>query len=62
MHTWSIDVWSMGAILLEMLTGFPLWMSYKGRISKDDSDEQSGTMMTGLFGTQGRVNKKIITK
>ncbi len=29
---WSIDVWSLGAILIEIVTGFPLWLSYKGRI------------------------------
>lgn len=34
-HPWSIDVWSMGAIFLEILIGFPLWMSYKGRIIKE---------------------------
>ena len=28
---WSYDMWSMGAILLEMLTGIPLWMSLKCR-------------------------------
>ena len=31
---WSIDVWSLGAILLELIIGFPLWLSYKGRIVK----------------------------
>ena len=28
---WSYDMWSMGTILLEMLTGIPLWMSLKCR-------------------------------
>ena len=28
---WSYDMWSLGAILLEMLTGIPIWMSYKCR-------------------------------
>jgi serine/threonine protein kinase len=60
MNAWSIDVWSMGAILLEIVTGFPLWLSYKGRIIKEGVDEQSGMMMHGLFGIQGRVTKKII--
>ena len=32
---WSIDIWSLGAILLEIVTGFPLWLSYKGRIVKE---------------------------
>lgn len=33
-HPWSIDVWALGAILLETVIGFPLWLSYKGRILK----------------------------
>lgn len=31
---WSIDIWSLGVILLEIVIGFPIWMSYKGRIVK----------------------------
>jgi hypothetical protein len=46
-QAWSIDVWSFGAILLEMVIGFPLWLSYKGRIVKD---ELSSVCMIGLFG------------
>ena len=33
---WSIDIWSLGVILLELVIGFPIWMSYKGRIVKGD--------------------------
>lgn len=52
---WSIDVWSLGAILVEFVIGFPLWLSYKGRIVKEsrmkDNEEGLGSMcMTGLFG------------
>jgi serine/threonine-protein kinase ULK/ATG1 len=32
LQPWSYDVWSLGALLLEMMTGFPLWLSMKGRI------------------------------
>ena len=32
---WSIDIWSLGCILLETVTGFPLWLSYKGRVVKE---------------------------
>lgn len=28
---WSYDVWSLGVILLELLTGIPIWMSLKCR-------------------------------
>jgi len=44
----------LGAILLEIVIGFPLWLSYKGRIVKEgkNSNDPSGssTCMTGLFG------------
>ncbi|TNV73436.1 hypothetical protein FGO68_gene9878 [Halteria grandinella] len=58
-HPWSLDVWSMGAILLETVIGFPLWLSYKGRILKSTI---SSTVQQGLFAVQGRVPKKIILK
>ena len=28
-QSWSIDVWALGVILIEILTGFPLWLQYK---------------------------------
>ena len=31
MDVWSFDMWSLGSILLEIISGFPLWLSYKGR-------------------------------
>eukprot|EP00345_Euplotes_harpa_P011296 CAMPEP_0168348940 /NCGR_PEP_ID=MMETSP0213-20121227/20080_1 /TAXON_ID=151035 /ORGANISM="Euplotes harpa, Strain FSP1.4" /LENGTH=289 /DNA_ID=CAMNT_0008358707 /DNA_START=40 /DNA_END=905 /DNA_ORIENTATION=+ len=31
MKVWSYDMWSVGALLLEVITGFPLWLSLKGR-------------------------------
>ena len=34
---WSIDIWSLGVILLEVVVGFPIWMSYKGRIVKGNN-------------------------
>ena len=33
LHPWSYDIWSFGAIIMEILTGFPLWLSLKGRIT-----------------------------
>lgn len=56
---WSIDIWSLGVIILEMVTGFPIWMSYKGRIVCEWRD-QTSQIMTGLFGVQGRMPSKII--
>ena len=34
LNPWSIDVFSLGVIVLEVVIGFPIWMSYKGRIVK----------------------------
>ena len=34
LNPWSIDVFSLGVIVLEIVIGFPIWMSYKGRIVK----------------------------
>lgn len=44
---WSIDVWSLGVVILEMIIGFPVWMSYKGRVVLH---EFSTSVMTGIFG------------
>jgi dual specificity tyrosine-phosphorylation-regulated kinase 2/3/4 len=30
------DVWSLGSILLEILSGFPLWLSLKSRVQSID--------------------------
>jgi serine/threonine protein kinase len=57
MHPWSIDTWSLGIIILECLIGFPVWMSYKGRVTK--GPKSSSQLMTGIFGVQGRMPNKI---
>lgn len=31
---WSFDIWSAGMIVLEIITGIPLWMSLKSRVMK----------------------------
>ena len=54
---WSIDVWSLGVIILETVIGFPIWMSYKGRIVKGPNT--STHLYTGTFAVQGRVPAKI---
>jgi Protein kinase domain. len=57
-YPWSIDVWSLGAIILEIVTGVPLWMSLKCKI------EVRGRAVTkqGLFAVKGRSYDKIYAK
>ena len=47
---WSFDMWSIGMILLEIVSGIPLWMSLKSRV------ERHGRLVVcrGLLATQGR--------
>ena len=54
---WSIDIWSLGVIILEMLIGFPIWMSYKGRVIRGKICSQN--LMVGIFGVTGRPPLKI---
>jgi len=51
-------MFSVGAILLEILTGFPLWLPLKGRV---ESGNQSMTAY-GLFAVQNKAVKKILLK
>lgn len=58
MWQWSIDIWSLGVIILEIVLGYPIWMSYKGRIVNVQSNKSSQVML-GLFGVSGREPRKI---
>ena len=55
-NPWTIDIWSLGCIVLEIITGVPLWMSLPTRI------ENSSKKATGLFAVKGRLFQKIISK
>lgn len=57
-NPWSIDVWSLGAIVLEIITGAPLWMSLKCRV---DIGAKTALRM-GLFAVKGRAYDKILIK
>jgi len=46
-NPWSFDVWSLGVILLEIVTGFPVWMSLKCRVSTVSGKSVLGQ---GVFG------------
>ena len=53
------DVWSLGSILIEVLSGFPLWLSLKSRVMSIDG---RSIINYGLFGVAGRDNLKILNK
>ena len=53
------DVWSLGSIILEVLSGFPLWLSLKSRVKSLDG---RSIINYGIFGVSGRDNAKILTK
>jgi dual specificity tyrosine-phosphorylation-regulated kinase 2/3/4 len=55
-NSWTIDVWSLGCIILEIITGVPLWMSLPTRV------EDTNIKITGLFAVKGRLFQKIIQK
>ncbi len=57
-NPWSNDVWSLGAILLEIITGIPLWMSLKCRVDIG----QRTFMKMGLFAVKSRAYDKIYIK
>ena len=47
---WSIDVWSLGAIILEFLMGIPHWISYKCMIRTKHGYDKS---KFGFFAVKG---------
>lgn len=47
---WVIDVWSLGCVVLEILSGVPLWMSLKTVVNFKGKD----LFETGLFAVKGR--------
>jgi dual specificity tyrosine-phosphorylation-regulated kinase 2/3/4 len=56
MQPWSLDMWSLGCIFLEIISGVPIWMSYTVR-----AGDCAGTT-TGLFAVNGRDPEKIRQK
>jgi serine/threonine protein kinase len=54
----SVDMWSIGAIFLEIMSGFPLWLTYKTRVVHGGKNH----WLKGLFSATGRSADKIIAK
>lgn len=53
------DMWSLGSIIIEILSGFPLWLSLKSRVKSLDG---KSLINYGIFGVSGRDNSKILQK
>ncbi len=52
-------MWSLGAIWLEIATGFPMWLSLKSKIRVAKGYSVYGS---GLFAVAGREHSKILQK
>jgi dual specificity tyrosine-phosphorylation-regulated kinase 2/3/4 len=52
-------MWALASILLEVLSGFPLWLSLKSRVLTVDG---KSIINYGMFGVSARDNGKILIK
>jgi serine/threonine protein kinase len=50
MRVHDCDIWSLGVILFELLLGFPVWLSLKGKIKT----RRGIVLGYGYFGVAGR--------
>lgn len=57
--SYIVDMWSLGSILVEILSGFPLWLSLKSRVQSQDG---RSIINYGMFGVAGRDHAKILKK
>jgi hypothetical protein len=53
------DMWALASVLIEVLSGFPLWLSLKSRVLSIDG---RSIINYGMFGVAGRDNGKILNK
>jgi dual specificity tyrosine-phosphorylation-regulated kinase 2/3/4 len=58
MQPWSLDMWSLGCIFLEICSGIPLWLSYTARVQNGPKS----VVANGLFAVNGRDTEKIRQK
>jgi len=54
---WSFDVWALGVIIIEIITGFPIWLSAKSKMMTVQKKPKVGA---GVFGVKGRDLPKIL--
>jgi dual specificity tyrosine-phosphorylation-regulated kinase 2/3/4 len=59
-HPWTVDMWSLGCVLLEIVVGVPLWMSLP--LLVPNKNNSSFLQKEGLFAVKGRLFPEIIIK
>jgi dual specificity tyrosine-phosphorylation-regulated kinase 2/3/4 len=59
-NPWSVDMWSLGCVLLEIIVGVPLWMSLP--LLVPNKVGKSFLQKEGLFAVKGRLFPEIIAK
>lgn len=62
LHPWSLDIWSFGIMLLELIVGIPIYMSYKCCVTKRMSGEnvETSTPLIGLLASSSREPEKLL--
>ena len=56
---WSVDIWSLGVILMEIATGYPVWMGLKVKQLNLNGKSYVGK---GLFGVKDRQLEALIAQ
>ena len=54
---WVIDIWGLGCVLLEIISGIPLWMSLDTVVENSKGETK---IDRGLFAVKGRIFDKIV--
>ncbi len=54
---WVIDTWGLGCVLLEIISGIPLWMSLDVAVENSIGELK---IDRGLFAVKGRIFEKIV--
>lgn len=55
---WAHDMWSLGVVLLELILGWPVWMSMRSRVQSQISPGEE-IVATGVFSAPCREKNKI---
>lgn len=57
-HDWAHDIWSLGVVFLELILGWPVWMSMKSRVQSQINPGEE-IIATGVFSAPCREKIKI---